>query len=321
MERLQSITGSGDLCFGNLEAPLTVPLNHLRELKPFEGGEEFARVLAESGINVVTVANNHILEHGRSGFDSTLRFLARNGVAAAGVETDDGSSLCLVERKGYRVVFMGFSTVTAPWHPSTYSRLSHDRIEKELARASNLKPDLVVVGVHWGDEYMRVPNRDQQQMGRALVDAGANIVVGHHPHVVQPVEYYNGGLIFYSLGNFIFDMSWSSHVRTGAVATVSYNHQGISHELQPFWIDDSFLPSLGHRNVDRLNSRWAHDFSTTVRRDRHLYALSRETARLLARIRMKVHIIRRYRRLPTETRRSIRNHWKQKLWGTWKQTE
>jgi len=107
------------------------------------------------------------------------------------------------------------------------------------------KVDVLIVSLHWGAEYQKEPNTHQRQLARQAVDAGAKIVLGHHPHVTQPVESYGSGLIFYSLGNFVFDQPWSTETKKGQMTKIIFEGKDIkSYELIPIYIHDFCQPQL-----------------------------------------------------------------------------
>lgn len=213
-ERLQQ----ADIVIGNLEAPLT------------SGGEEFLgkkfrfkvdpsalAALRETGFTHLALANNHILDFGAAGLLQTIKLLDAAGVAYFGAGADLGAArkAWITEVKGIKIAFLSYSLVypeeffagsnragTAPGYRPYYSE------DIKLARG---KADYVVVSFHWGEEGAKQPKPYQQSTARKAIDAGADLVLGHHPHVLQGVEYYGKGVIFYSLGNFTFgSMSKSS---------------------------------------------------------------------------------------------------------------
>lgn len=112
--------------------------------------------------------------------------------------------------------------------------------------AANQQGDLVVVSFHWGDEYQTKHNQKQEQFAKAAIDAGADLIIGHHPHVVQEVEQYKDGWIAYSLGNFVFDQNFSKETTQGLVLKVKISGGKITNiDKQPITISNSFQPQPG----------------------------------------------------------------------------
>lgn len=169
------------------------------------------KATAKAGVNVVSVANNHAVDYGRKGLRHMLESVEEYGItyAGAGENLEAAAEIQYLDADGITVAFLAFSDVlpvgfTA--RESSYGILPADYSElyKKVAEASN-NADFVVVYVHWGEENAISIEETQQAIGHQLIDSGADIVVGAHPHVLQNVEMYKDGIIYYSLGNYIFD--------------------------------------------------------------------------------------------------------------------
>jgi poly-gamma-glutamate synthesis protein (capsule biosynthesis protein) len=198
------ILAKADLTVGNLEAPLLEICPPMTNRMIFCAEDESIEGMEMAGFDVWSLANNHILNQGQAGLQETERILGRAGmlgVAEGEVE--------IVEVEGVIVGWMGFDAV--------WKELDEAAMRVEVASAS-AETDVLVVMMHWGVEYVATPTAQQVRMGRGLVDAGADVVLGSHPHWTQPVEEYKDGLIFYSLGNFVFDQMWSEETRLGEIA-------------------------------------------------------------------------------------------------------
>lgn len=182
-----------------------------------------------AGVDVVSLANNHIFDWGSAALCDTARRLRMHdiGTVGAGCSYDEANAPHIHSfADGTSVGFLGY---TPFYHPNGaaghgFPGLSEYTPAAMRQRVAALREqaDVVVVSLHWGEEYQPRSNAEQQRVGRMLIDAGADIVVGHHPHVAQEVEEYNGGWILYSLGNFIFDQYFSQETMEGlaAIATV-----------------------------------------------------------------------------------------------------
>lgn len=154
------------------------------------------------GFNFFNLANNHLTDQGQRGVVETTKNLAALGLGYAGcADRQVGDCSGAVKKIGdTNVALLGFSMV--------YGDFDLDAAKSKVAEAGK-QNDFIVVNVHWGSEYTHQFSKKQQAVGRALIDAGADIIIGHHPHVTQGIEAYKGKLIFYSLGNFIFDQYFS----------------------------------------------------------------------------------------------------------------
>jgi poly-gamma-glutamate capsule biosynthesis protein CapA/YwtB (metallophosphatase superfamily) len=248
----QHIAGTfspADIAFVNLESPITDKgsMNLAKQAPWFRAKPAAMTGLLYAGINVVSVANNHALDYGRNAFEDSLNRLKSAGITytGGGLTYADAYSPKYVTVKGRKIAFLGFTIINySSWSaslPYTYfgfkfpgksgiAWLSESALKQGIAMAKEAGANLIVVSMHWGEEYHTQPNATQQKYAHLAIDQGADLVVGHHPHVVQPVEIYKGKYIFYSMGNLIFDQSESSHtgVTRGGVVLVTCRDNGIS---------------------------------------------------------------------------------------------
>lgn len=209
------LLNSMDLAFANLECPVG-QRGHL--INMFQAPPEAMAGITSAGFDVVSLANNHILDYHFEGMFETMELLAQHGIAAvgAGQDIDAAREPVILEINGIRV---GFLAYTEMWFVHAQETISWQATEDEPgvapARLEYIvedvgalreQADVVVVSFHWGKEYTHQPTPDQIRLGRAAVDAGAHLVLGHHPHVLQGIEFYQQGVIAYSLGNFVFDL-------------------------------------------------------------------------------------------------------------------
>lgn len=172
-------------------------------------------MMNEMGIDIVTLANNHALDFGTDALLDTLTTLDGAGIkrVGAGANIDEAKKLEIIETKGMRVGFLGASRVipVSGWNagtdtPGMLTTYDPAILLREIKKARE-ECDYLVVYVHWGIERAERPEEYQRLLGKQYIDAGADIVVGSHPHVLQGLEYYNGKPIIYSLGNFVFGSS------------------------------------------------------------------------------------------------------------------
>ncbi|WP_257308914.1 CapA family protein [Geothrix fuzhouensis] len=202
-----------DLAFGNLETPVAPTTGRPGVPFQFNAPAALPAALRASGFTVLSTANNHAFDQGVKGVRETLDRLHAEHLVAVGSGEDQprAEALQIVERQGLKVAFLGFTDLfnlnlnrkaTEPW-------VRPLDLEPALAAVREARPraDLVVVSVHWGNEYQRQPTRRQRDIAKQLVAAGCDLLLGHHPHVLQPAEIVEAGgrkaLVAYSLGNFI----------------------------------------------------------------------------------------------------------------------
>ncbi|OPA81104.1 hypothetical protein BVG16_01840 [Paenibacillus selenitireducens] len=231
----KSLFQKDDLTVANLETPITVGgLAETDKQFVFKSSPDSAAALHNAGIDVVTLANNHVLDQGVSGLKDTIQHLDSANVqhVGAGNNDDEAYTIKYVERKGKRVAILGFSRVVpkASWKagPKNAGVAETYNSTKAVAQIKEARKqaDIVIVMVHWGIEKAETPNQIQKQLAHEYVDAGADLVIGSHPHVLQGMEQYKGKWIAYSLGNFIFTRSTNPMTWETAVLQVTYNSDG-----------------------------------------------------------------------------------------------
>ncbi len=266
-----------DFGFVNLESPLTAHGDpQTWKDVVIKGDPLLASVMAKSGIDVVTLANNHAGDQGDSGLLDTLKATKDHGITVVGAGRDLGRAMAgAVEETdaGVRVAFLGFTDVLPMGYPATDTspgvapgRADVTAVRKVIAKAAD-RADFVVVGWHWNFEYKTAPSALEAGEGRAAVDAGADVVFAHHPHVLNGVERYHDGLIFYSLGNLLFS-GWSGETAETMIVSASVTHERIYARLIPVLLSPAGLPSIATGDdADRILQRvrrLSADLGTTV---------------------------------------------------------
>ena len=237
----------GDIVFANLES--VIDLDRAGGARGFEaqvnrGPSSAAGSLAAAGITVVSLSNNHMLDHGEAGIAATVGHLDGHGIDHVGSAFRRQR---IVRRNGLDVGFLAWSLVPdgGPGRPPPGDHYNHARDGADIVSdVVSLRPrvDRLVVSLHWGNEFVALPSPAQTRLAHHLVDAGADVVIGHHPHVLQPVERYAGGLICYSLGNFVTDY-WIKTCTLSAILKIDLAGD-LDHETYPVRIDRNFRPGL-----------------------------------------------------------------------------
>jgi poly-gamma-glutamate capsule biosynthesis protein CapA/YwtB (metallophosphatase superfamily) len=212
-ELMKATLRGADVAFGNLECCLATGGSPVPKQYNFRAQTRGALALAEAGFDVLSLANNHSLDFGKEALAETVRNVKLSGMApVGGGETlDEARSLRIIERNGVKTGFLAylglFPAVVALRHDEPGVAMADiARIRRECS-AARRKVDFLIVSMHAGKEYTFFHSPRQKEIARAAIDSGADLVIGHHPHVVQDTEVYRGKLIVYSLGNFIFDPS------------------------------------------------------------------------------------------------------------------
>lgn len=245
---------AADLAIGNLEAPLIAegkgPTRWARD--QMRGDPIYARVLRDAGFTALSVANNHAVQHGESGFAETVATLEAAAILPIGVRGEAPWSCkpAIWRSHSTSVALLGYS-----WRPRQYglgappyAEVEPAAVLADVARARSAH-DFVIVSLHWGEEFVAQPSDDEVRFGRAVVDAGAALVLGHHPHVARPVERHGPGLIAYSLGNAIADMVWMEDLRTGLLLEAALERELGNATVTRIRIDNSYVARLDNGSL------------------------------------------------------------------------
>jgi poly-gamma-glutamate synthesis protein (capsule biosynthesis protein) len=243
-ENVSPLFAGGDIVFGNLEC--SIKNNDPESGKSprfFCAGPDAVNGLKNAHFNVLSVANNHIMENGQDSFLHTVQILKDHTITPVGIR----GKRDILPIKGYRVAFLAYSFIEDSIEQGCYNKIqSEGTILEEI---QNVQPDsdLIIVSLHWGREYVPCPSPEQIRIGRTLIDAGADIIIGGHPHVTQSFEIYKKRPIFYSLGNFIFDDTYNPTTCESFIAQITVNDSRDSIEagIIPILIDtNTYQPRL-----------------------------------------------------------------------------
>ena len=211
-----------DLVIANLEGSFTdyKPKALAPNNMSFTFDPKIVPTLKKLNFGLFGLANNHSLNFGKEGLAQSREYLNQNQIDYFGDPLNQDLSL-IKEIKGYKIGFVGYHEFINP------------DLEPILAEIKDLsdKTDLIIVSPHWGIEYKKIFSNSQQSKAHQFIDAGADIVIGHHPHVIQPIEIYKDRAIFYSLGNFIFDQTFSSDTQQGLSLDIAIDNNQIRYQL------------------------------------------------------------------------------------------
>jgi poly-gamma-glutamate synthesis protein (capsule biosynthesis protein) len=234
LDYLEAALQSADLALANLEAPLTTASPATTQGYSLCASLENARILAKSGLDLLSIVNNHSLDCGTQGLQDTLSTLQSNSLIAI---TSQGYMTTI---HNIKLTFFAFEDIT--------SRLDLETAT-QLIQAARSNGSVVIVSMHWGAEYQGGASERQRELAEKLSAAGATLIWGHHPHVLQPVEWIPSdcadsqnktgcSLILYSLGNALFDQAGLSDTRRSALVSVVLDQNGVlSIQATPFIID------------------------------------------------------------------------------------
>lgn len=191
-KNVKSIFTNDDLTIVNLETTLTNATAKAEKKFRFKGSPEYTKILTEGSIEAVNIANNHIRDYLTKGYSDTIASLKKSGIGYFGYENK-----YITEIKGIKVGCLGYEG----WNSSSSTK---KKIKDDIAALRKSGVKLVIVSFHWGEERKYYPNSTQKELGKYSIDSGADLVLGHHPHVIQGIQTYKGKNIVYSLANFAF---------------------------------------------------------------------------------------------------------------------
>lgn len=243
---------SADMTFGNLECPIMKGPVVTRDAMRFHAHPGVETALKQAGFSVLSLANNHLPDSGPRGVTNTTALLDAVGIAwvGAGKDAEEAEKPATVTKNGIRFAFLAYNDQdvvpkrygAAKGHPGT-NIMDEKKVSKAVQDAK-LQADVVIVSMHSGWEYQK-PNRHQASFAKAAIDAGAEIVIGHHPHIVQRIEQYKGKFILYSLGNFVFDQTKPSEVKQGMAVKITFTKAGArSMQFTPLLIEHGAQPRI-----------------------------------------------------------------------------
>lgn len=215
--------GANPAVIGNFEA--TVPIEHVPTpigMINFSVSKTFLPQLKKSGYTHMSLANNHSFDFSEAGLNNTREELNKHVTTFGDPNDELVSEVSYIELSGQKIALIGLNALP-----------SNNNAElQNLFTQTSKESDIQIVFIHWGEEYALRHNDFQTEFATMLIDFGADLIVGHHPHVTQGVDLINGVLVFYSLGNYIFDQYFSKDVQEGLVLSLNYN-DGLSISLIP----------------------------------------------------------------------------------------
>lgn len=258
---------SGDIVFGNLETPIFPGRKISRSEMIFRADPGSENALVDAGFSVVSLANNHTPNFGEKALQDTFKYLDQAGLSYVGAGENEvyAHTPVIINSKGFRFAFLAYNdtdVVPDSWEALSDTAGTAFMDKKKMQRdvkIAKANADFVIVSMHSGHEYKSKPNNNQIDFSHSAIDAGADLIIGHHPHVVQTVEKYKDKFIFYSLGNFVFDQMWSQETREGLVAKFYFCADGIEKiDLLPVLSEDYSQPYFTEsetvsRVLDRLD--------------------------------------------------------------------
>jgi len=217
-EKVSGLFAGNDLIVGNLEGPITEKQSISVDSKIgeknnyiFTFDSRVADILSKENIKLVSIGNNHISNFGSDGIKSTRENLARAKIEYFGDPENESSRMIIENIKGNKIAFVNYNQFVSDAKQKTID---------DLNKAKNEKADFIILYTHWGVEFSPQPTEKIKSLAHEFVDAGASLIIGSHPHVIETKEVYNGKTIYYSLGNFIFDQYFDTETQKGLAVQI-----------------------------------------------------------------------------------------------------
>jgi poly-gamma-glutamate synthesis protein (capsule biosynthesis protein) len=250
------LLNDSDILAGNFEFPFTdcLKAEKLGASRNYAAPVDMAKIFHEVNFDVLSLANNHTMDWGVEGFETTRKILDKHGIKTfgAGLDNKESREPVIIEKQNKKYAFLGYckkGSYSSQNGKPGVSPIDEDFIIEEITTLRN-RVDYILVSMHWGTEFVNYPDPKDVQLGHRLIEAGADVIWGHHPHVVQGYENYNNGLIIYSLGSFIYAPS-QEEVKTNKkiqerkkslIGSVTFKQNNISFEYIPCKLNEENIP-------------------------------------------------------------------------------
>lgn len=229
-EKVSDYFSMGDVLFANLETPLTSSTHGLDKKRKIvlKGNPEAVSALTSAGFNLISLSNNHMMDYYEKGLQDTMELLSKNGIiyAGGGKDIEDARKLAIKEVNGIKVGLLAYTDMAeltfagdpylsfaAGTEKSGVVPRKYETIKEDILKARG-QVDILAISLHWGVEESFTITQDQVEFAHNLIDDGADVILGHHPHQFQGMEMYKGKPIMYSMGNFLFDQNDSENMES-----------------------------------------------------------------------------------------------------------
>jgi poly-gamma-glutamate capsule biosynthesis protein CapA/YwtB (metallophosphatase superfamily) len=257
---MRDLMKSADVAIANFENPAPNTFRWHTSGTVFSADRRNLEGLVRAGLDYVSIANNHIGDAGRNGILQTIRNLDRVGLEHSGAGKDLAAARkpAILDANGTKVAILGYDAI-ARYYNAAQGRpgnapLSRKNVKQDVAAAREAGADVVIVFPHWGVEYQARPFAAQQKLARQIIDAGADMVIGNHAHWAGAMEVYEGKPIWYALGNFVFDQTWSEPTMEGITLELTFRgSELVQAKMRPHIILDKAQPNfLDERGDGRI---------------------------------------------------------------------
>ncbi len=248
---VRDLIKGADIAIANFENPAPDRVRWHTSGTVFSADPEIIDGLARAGIDYVSLANNHIGDAGDAGILQTIANLKERGIAYSGAGKNLAAARkpAMLEANGVTVAVLGYDAIARAYFADKQSagsaQLSLTKVRNDIESARETGADIVIVFPHWGTEYRATPFAGQQELARRIVDAGADMIIGNHAHWAAALEVYDGKPIWYALGNFVFDQTWSEPTMEGVTLELTFHGaELVQARMRPHIILDKAQPNF-----------------------------------------------------------------------------
>jgi hypothetical protein len=248
---MRDLIKGADVAIANFENPAPNRVRWHTKGTVFSADPSIIDGLVNAGIDYVSLANNHIGDAGDLGILQTIANLKKRGLAYSGAGKDLAAARkpAMLEANGIKVAVLGYDAIAPAYFADKgetgSAQLSLTRARSDIKNARKAGADLVIVFPHWGTEYRKSPFAAQQKLARGIIDAGADMIIGNHAHWAAAVEVYEGKPIWYALGNFVFDQTWSEPTMEGITLELTFHGKElVQARMRPHIILDKAQPNF-----------------------------------------------------------------------------
>jgi hypothetical protein len=248
---VRALIEGADLAIANFENPAPDRVRWHTKGTVFSADPALIDGLAEAGIDYLSIANNHIRDAGGQGILQTIANIRKRGIEVSGAGQDLAAARkpAMLEAGGMTVAVLGYDAIAGYYHATAdkigSAPLTASIVRADIKSARNAGADLVIVFPHWGTEYRSKPFAAQQRLARMIIDSGADMVIGNHAHWAAAMEVYDGKPIWYALGNFVFDQTWSEPTLEGITLELTFHGADlVQARMRPHIILDRSQPNF-----------------------------------------------------------------------------
>lgn len=268
IDKIKPVISKYDLAFYNQESLLGGTSLGLSSYPRFNAPQEVGDAFLDAGFNLVSFANNHALDMGEKGILSALDYWSdkqEKGIMTAGSykSFEDRDKDVIMEKNGIKYTLLSYTTTTnglpvPKGKEYLVNVYNYEQAKKDIERLRN-KVDLLMVAMHWGEEYTHTPNEEQKQIANELAMLGVDIIIGHHPHVIQPIDFIDNTMVIYSLGNFIASQKGAVEKHTGLMASVTVHKKTVDGKSEITLLNPTAELEYVYSIPSGANSRYGYE--------------------------------------------------------------